>query len=369
MSRIDRRTFLKGTAATAVGAGLIADDLWATAPAAPRSEAAAKAAAPPLPVRTLGRTGLEVTPVSFGGIQIQHERLLHMAIDRGIKLVHTSPGYGGGRSIELFGKVMKERRQEVILALKASPVGGIDEYLKILNTDSVDLLVPPLHSVEKMRDPELPGAYAKLKEEGKIRFSGYACHNNVPAVMDLSVDLGFFDVMLIAYNLGNRDQLDPILVRARTEQNMGFLSMKAAKGVAGEDLPATFASLLTNPRVDTLLVGMATYGEVKANAAVTGTGLGLMDRMRLRQYADLPATACAMCGACDVCPRGVAVADILRCGLYRDRGEVALAAGTYGALAPQQTLAACDDCGQCQRACPRSREVLSELREVHAALA
>lgn len=370
MSPIDRRAFIKGAAASALGAtalntGLVADKVWATAP----DDRPVESLEPALPVRTLGRTGLDVTPMSFGGIQIQHERLLHMAIDRGIQLIHTSPGYGGGKSIQLFGKVMKERRQEVILALKASPIGGIDEHLRTLNTDAVDILVPPLHSVEAMRNPELPEAYAKLVKQGKIRFTGYACHNNVPAVMNLSVDLGFFDTMLIAYNLGNRDQLDPILERARKQENMGFMAMKAAKGVAAEDLPSTFAGLLANPRVDTLLVGMATYGEVKTNAAVTGDGMGLMDRLNLRQYAHLPATACAMCGACDICPRGVAVADILRFGLYRERGETELATGCYNALPPERTLAACDDCGRCQRACPKSRQVMAELHQVHAALA
>ncbi|MFH1566630.1 MAG: aldo/keto reductase [Gemmatimonadota bacterium] len=361
---MNRRTFLKDAATTALGAGLIADTAWAAAEDPPPESAPV-----PLPHRTLGRTGLEVTPVSFGGIQIQHERLLHMAIDRGIRLVHTSPGYGGGKSIEFFGKVMKDRRQEVVLALKASPVGGIDAHLKTLNTDSVDLLVPPLHSVEEMRNPELPGAYEKLKKEGKIRFSGYACHNNIPEVMSLSVDLGYFDVALVAYNLGNREQLDPILERAKKQQKMGFMAMKATRDVAGGDLPAAFESLLANPRVDTLLVGMATYADLKANTAVTGQGMGLLDRVRLRPYAELAAGGCAMCGSCGPCPRGVAVSEILRAGLYRDRGETGLARATYGALPRSRSLAACDGCGQCQRACPRSRPVLGELRRIHAALA
>ena len=55
--------------------------------------------------------------------------------------------------------------------------------------------------------------------------SGYACHKNIADVMNLSIGLGFFDVMLIAYNLGNREQLDPILARAKKERNMGFIAM------------------------------------------------------------------------------------------------------------------------------------------------
>jgi predicted aldo/keto reductase-like oxidoreductase len=362
-TELDRRAFIKGATAAALGAGLLAEELGAV----PVEDKETSAAPGDLPRRILGRTGLEVTPVSFGGIQIQQERLLDVAIDSGIQLIHTSPGYGGGRSIDLFGKVMKRRRQEVILALKASPVGGIDQHLKTLNTDSVDILVPPLHDVEAMKNPELPGAYAKLKEEGKIRFSGYACHNNIADVMNLSIDLGYFDVLLIAYHLANREELDPILERAKKQGNLGFMAMKAARKIEADDMPAAFSSLLQNPRVDTLLIGMSNLAEVKVNAAITGERMGLMDRLRVREYATLAATGCAMCGSCDVCPQGVAISDIRRCGLYLGSGETELARTTYAGL--PRSLAACDDCGQCQRACPRSRPVLDELRAIHQALA
>ena len=365
LKNMDRRAFLRGATSAAVGTGLLSGSAWAAS--GPDSTAAPESAATPR--RTLGRTGLEVPPVSFGGQQIQNERLLDLAIDRGMSLIHTAPGYGGGRSIRIFGKVMKRRRQEVILALKANPVGGIDEHLKTLNTDSVDLLVPPLHSLEDMNDEDLPGAYEKLKKEGKIRFSGYACHNNVPAVMSRSIDLGFFDVMLIAYNLSNRKDLDPILKQAKHHQSMGFLAMKAASGVESGDIAGTLNDLLQNPRVDSLLVGMATYGEVGKNAAVTGKRTGFLQQLQMSQYATLATTGCAMCGTCDCCPRGVAVADILRYGLYHRRGEVDLARSEYGALPEAGSLAVCDRCGLCERSCPRSRPVLNELRQIHAALA
>ena len=358
---VNRRTFLKNTAAASLGLGLLAQgDVWG------EEEKPAEKSVPQK--RTLGRTGLEVTDVSFGGIQIQHERLLDLAIDRGINLIHTAPGYGNGKSIQLFGKVMKRRRKEVFLALKTSPIGGIDEQLRILNTDYADILVPPLHSVGNMKNPDLQGAYEKLKKEGKIRFSGFACHKNIADVMNLSVDLGFFDVMLIAYNLANREQLDPVLARAKKEQKMGFMAMKAAKDLESGAHASAFTSLLQNPHVDTLLVGMASFAEVETNAAISGKKMGFMDRVRLLDYAHLPATACAMCGACDRCPRGVAVADVLRFGMYDRRGEKELAVSSYRRLTSSQTVAACDDCGRCEQACPRKRPLRSELHAIHAAL-
>jgi uncharacterized protein len=357
-----RRTFLREAGAAALGTGMLCGSEALGETETPQQEPSG------LSKRTLGRTGLDVTDISFGGIQIQHERLLDIAIDRGINLVHTSPGYGAGRSIRLFGKVMARRRDEIFLALKQNPVGGIDDALKTLNTDHVDLLVPPMHSVEAINDPELPGAYQKLKDEGKIRFSGYACHQNTAAVMERSVDLAFFDFMLIAYNLANREQLDPILARAKKEQNMGFMAMKAAKNVKGNEHPTVFKSLLSNPQVDTLLVGMASFAEVERNVAISGRRTGMLDRLRLLDYADVPLTACAMCGTCDVCPRGVAVADVLRSGLYLNRGEPDLAAATYRELGSRD-MSSCDDCGQCEASCPRHRAVRAELSTIHTALA
>lgn len=362
---LNRRTFLKKSATTAFGAGLILPGLHAGAISQPRQTAE-------MSKRTLGRTGLEVTDISFGGIQIQQERLLDAAIDQGINLIHTSSSYGNGTSIRLFGQVMQRRRSEVFLALKEDPRGGIDDQLRILNTDYVDILVPPMHSVRSMQNPDLQEAFEKLKEEGKIRFSGYSCHNNTADVMNLSIELGFFDVMLVSYNLGNRDELDPILARAKEEQNMGFMVMKAVQGLDRDDSAAVasaFTSLLQNENVDTLLIGMASFSDVEKNVAVSGTSMGYRDHQRLRQYAHLSTTACAMCGACDTCSRGVAVGDILRYKRYTDRGERRLARSGYRGLAAERTVHNCNNCGDCERACPRSRSVLSELHAAHLSLA
>ncbi|MEW6754624.1 MAG: aldo/keto reductase [Candidatus Latescibacterota bacterium] len=354
---LSRRLFLQSTSALAAGLGVLGTQAWATPP---RPAALNK--------RRLGRTGLQVTDISFGGIQIQQERLLDVVIDRGINLIHTAPGYGGGKSIRIFGQVMKRRRDEVFLALKENPVGGIDGELALLNTDHVDILVPPLHTLEEINDPELPGAFERLKKEGKIRFSGYACHQNQAEIMTRSVELGFFDVMLIGYNLANRGELDPILARARQERNMGFMAMKACKDLTAGGHASAFASLLGNLDVHTLLVGMSTLAEVEANAAASGRKTGWYDRLRLLEYAHVPLTACTLCGACDRCPHGVAVGEVLRCGLYAQRGEVELARTSYQGLAYGQRVAACLGCGRCEQNCPRRRPVRAELQAIHAVL-
>ena len=99
--------------------------------------------------------------------------------------------------------------------------------------------------MEGISNPELLGPYEKLKKEGKIRFSGFACHNNMADVVTKAIELGFFDVMLVKYNMDNREQVDPILAEAKEKQNMGFMAMKVVKHLRKkrkEEIPGTFAS-------------------------------------------------------------------------------------------------------------------------------
>jgi predicted aldo/keto reductase-like oxidoreductase len=164
---------------------------------------------------------------------------------------------------------MKTKRQKVFLGLKETPIGNsVEKCLKTLNTDYADILFPPLHSVEAMSNPELPGAYDKLKKEGKIRFSGFACHNNMVDVMKKAIELGFFDVMLIKYNMNNKSELDPVLAEAKEKQNMGFMAMKVTKDLTKErkeEIPGAIKGCIKSKNVDTLLIGMANFDDLNTN--------------------------------------------------------------------------------------------------------
>lgn len=262
--KITRREFIKASSSVGVGLALSGHNVLAGQAEGEESKPSGS-----LRLRTLGRTGLRVTELSFGGYWIRHPALLHTAINRGINLVHTSLQYRRGKSIEVFGQVMRTKRDRVFLALKEKPTSDkVENALKMLNTDYADILVPPLHSVEAMSNPDLPGAYDKLKEEGKIRFSGFSCHNNMADVMTKAIELGFFDVMLVKYNLDNREQLDPILAEAKEEQNMGFMAMKTVTRLSRdrrEEIPETLRETISNEHVDTLLVGMANIHELNIN--------------------------------------------------------------------------------------------------------
>jgi len=265
--KITRRTFIKTS--SAVGVGVALNKLWTFGgppeKTGPRFSGSLK-------MRTLGRTGLKVTELSFGGIQIGESALLDEAIDKGINLIHTSQGYGRGRSIQEFGKVMKTKRDKVYLCLKSMPeMDRVEKALKNLNTDTIDILVPGMHDVDTITRPGLEEGFERLKKDGKIRFSGFACHKNEVDVMRKAIALGFFDVMLVRYNLDNKDKLDEVLADAKEKQNMGFMAMKVVKELNEKKkydrIPDAIRETIRNPNVDSLLIGMANFDELRMNLA------------------------------------------------------------------------------------------------------
>ena len=165
--------------------------------------------------RTLGRTGLRVSEVGFGGAGIGHVwgettdaeciGAIHRALDLGINFFDTSPMYGGGRSEENLGKGLAGRRSDAYIATKVRLQSeedrldmenavrrSVEQSLRRLNTDHVDLLQvhhqvgleagkymvavgpPPRYALllDQADCIALSQAMANLVREGKIRFVG-----------------------------------------------------------------------------------------------------------------------------------------------------------------------------------------------------
>ncbi|TDQ00772.1 aldo/keto reductase [Labedaea rhizosphaerae] len=146
--------------------------------------------------RTLGRTGIKVSPYAFGAMMLgalgnpDHDdgiRMVHKALDAGINFVDTADVYSGGESEEIVGKALKGRRDDVVLATKASrPMGedpnrqggsrrwlltAVENSLRRLQTDHIDLYQihrpDPDTAIE-----ETLSALTDLIRSGKVRAIG-----------------------------------------------------------------------------------------------------------------------------------------------------------------------------------------------------
>ncbi|MFJ8865619.1 aldo/keto reductase [Streptomyces sp. NPDC102473] len=146
--------------------------------------------------RTLGRTGIKVSPYCLGAMMFgamgnpDHDesvRIIHKALDAGINFVDTADAYSRGESEEIVGKALKGRRDEVVLATKAHlPMGddpnmrgnsrrwlvrALEDSLRRLGTDHVDLF--QVHRPDPDTDvEETLSALTDLVRAGKVRNIG-----------------------------------------------------------------------------------------------------------------------------------------------------------------------------------------------------
>jgi aryl-alcohol dehydrogenase-like predicted oxidoreductase len=147
--------------------------------------------------RELGRTGWKVSEISFGAWAIggswgtvddkDSMAALHKAIDCGVNFIDTADVYGMGRSERLIAQLKRERKEEIVVATKAgrrlSPhtadgynaaniAGFIEDSLRNLSTDCLDLVQLHCPPTDVYYHPELFGALDDLTEAGKIRHYG-----------------------------------------------------------------------------------------------------------------------------------------------------------------------------------------------------
>jgi len=147
--------------------------------------------------RPLGRTGWQVSEISFGAWAIggawgptddaESMAALEKAIDSGVNFIDTADVYGMGRSERLIADLKKRRKEEIVVATKAgrrlSPhtadgynaknlTGFIEDSLRNLSTDCLDLVQLHCPPTDVYYRPEVIGALDRLKETGKIQHYG-----------------------------------------------------------------------------------------------------------------------------------------------------------------------------------------------------
>ena len=147
--------------------------------------------------RELGRTGWKVSDISFGAWAIggawgnvsdaESLAALHQAIDSGVNFLDTADVYGMGRSERLIAQLKRERKEEIVVATKAgrrlSPhtadgynaanlTGFIEDSLRHLATDCLDLVQLHCPPTDVFYRPELFGVLDDLVKAGKIRYYG-----------------------------------------------------------------------------------------------------------------------------------------------------------------------------------------------------
>ncbi len=317
--------------------------------------------------RLLGRTGLRVNAIGFGGIPIQRVseekaiRVVRRCYELGINYFDTARGYT--TSEERIGKALQGVRDEVILATKSHArtkkelLENLEMSLANLRTDHID--VYQLHNVSseeawgKITSPDgaLEGLY-EARDAGRAKHIGVTSHS--PELLTKIVEEEIFETAMIPFNYLATEPEKRLLPLCR-RKGVGTVTMKPFGGGAFSDANTALKYVLANKAVDIVIPGMMSEAEVEENVRVGGEDLALTDlelkviegdRVRLgNQF-------CRSCDYCQPCPQGIPISFVLRAeaGMLRRMGW------TEGIIRQtreaEPKVATCLKCGICESRCP-----------------
>jgi predicted aldo/keto reductase-like oxidoreductase len=342
--------------------------------------------------RTLGKTGLKLPVVGMGAMFAMDPALIRAALDSGIIHLETAHLYGGGKSEEIIGEMIKGRpRDSYLITTKiAFPANKItNRYgpdvteeafmknleisLKRLGLEYLDFLDQhgALGKETTLFEPILK-ALERAKKEGKTRFVGVSTHRNELEVVQAAIDSKFYDVIMLPYNFKQKNYVEVRDAIAKAAQaGLGIVAMKVMGGSAISDIlrpvnaSAALKWVLQDPNVHTTVPAFTNFDQMNIDLSVM-ENLTLSDSEKeyLRTASVTPGLYCQGCGQCEKqCVAKLPIPDLMRAYMY-----------TYGYRKPliaQELVISlglpnrvCEDCGACPVKCSIGFNVPRKIRDV-----
>ena len=360
--------------------------------------------------RKLGRSGVEISVVSFGAMRWPSEtaafEIINRGLDLGMNYIDTSTGYVGGKSQVWSGLAVRHRRDEIYFSSKSNWASApkADEVRRVIESslkatgleyfdfyqlwglqakEVVDAAVAKGGTVEGIR---------KAQQEGLIKFGlGFTFHGP-PEVFRAAVDTGEFLCATVSYNLLKRQEEEQIAYAAA--HGVGVIIMNplagGVLGLAGRDRleflcgggmgPAYGALrfLVANSGITTAIVGFSDISEVdQAAAALAGAEsldeayrqdlIRKMDAVRL-----IEGDFCTGCGYCKECEQDFnptkfmeAMRDFVTYGVAeQDLKHWLLSRYPHQSL--PELLRRCVLCGKCEEKCPQHLDIVEQIKRAKA---
>jgi len=308
---IERREFLKLAAQTAA-VGVLATNL---ADGAVSDDKQIKLT-DKIPSRTLGKTGVELPILGYGGAALPKKwgnnlstedrvKLVRHAYDSGIRYFDTAISYTYSDSQAIIGQALKEVRDNVFVTTKVDfwdlskpdgrftkiPKGEatrqVEMNLSELQSDHIDAIfihgTPGVEQMTVEQCMEVQEELFKARDKGLVRFVGFSAHHYFDKALAL-ISTNEFDLCMLAYGYlprGNSRLFSPRTTELRNaclakahELQMGIVAMKVlGAGMLGgfgkkelEKLPgAAIRYVLQDDRIQILTIGMRYPDEIDAN--------------------------------------------------------------------------------------------------------
>ena len=327
---------------------------------------------------TLGKTGLQISRMGFGGIPIQKvdvpavRRLMETLAEKGVNYIDTARGYTVSEAY--LGEALEGMRDQFVLATKSmsrtkeAMAQDIETSLKNLRTDYIDLYQmhnPSLADLEKVTAPG--GALEALleaKAAGKIGHIGVTAH--MESVFERALEMDWVETVMFPYNIVETQ--GEALMQRCTEQNVGFICMKPLAGGALEDADLAMRFIAANKDVSVVIPGMYAVEEIEQNlsaveneAPLSEAELEKIETIRR----ELGTQFCRRCNYCQPCTAGIGISGIFVLEGYLQRyGLGDWAQQRYAGMAKK--AGDCIGCGVCETRCPYNlpiREMLARCKE------
>ena len=324
---------------------------------------------------TLGKTGLKISRLGFGGIPIQRidakgtkELFLYMK-EVGINYIDTARGYTV--SEEYIGEAMEGMREDFILATKSmartyeAMKADIEKSLHNLRTDYIDLYQVHNPSADQLDQVLAPGgaleALLEAKKEGKIGHIGLTAHSAAVALR--ACDLDWVETVMFPFNIVE-DQGAEVLLKC-AEKNIGFVAMKPMAGGAIESGRAALRFITKDPRVTVVIPGVSDLKEIKENldAVNDETPYSAAEEAEALAIKNALGTQfCRRCNYCAPCTVGISIPNVFLFAGYLERYNLeGWARSRYDTL--KVKAGACVGCGACEERCPYHLPIREMLKK------
>ena len=313
---------------------------------------------------SLGKTGLKVSAVGFGGIPIirlqtdEAVKVLRCAFDQGITFYDTANMYRDSEA--KIGQALSHVRDKIIIATKTTQrnAAGFRQHLegslKMLKTDYIDLY--QFHQVANdeewgkiIKDGGAWGEADKARQEGKIRFLGVTSHNLQMAIK--LAKTGMFSSVQFPLNFIEQEAKDELHKYCR-EKGIGIIVMKPFAGGVIDNAAIAFKYLRQFPDI----IPIPGFDSVKSveeivsiyerQNNITSHDLELMEKYRQ----ELGKVFCRRCEYCQPCPNGVIITPAM--GYHIVASRMSPKVSVEFLKIPMESTQLCDECGVCIERCP-----------------
>ncbi len=328
--------------------------------------------------RILGKTGLRVSKMGFGGIPLQKTdaagaaAVMDALVEHGVNFIDTARGYTV--SEQLIGEALRGRRDQFVIASKSMSRTAtdierdIDISLANLQTDYIDLYQIhnlPVADIEKIlaKGGALEGLL-RAKAAGKIRHIGLTAHSI--ETFERALEWDFVETVMFPYNIVETQ--GEALIAKCLEKNIGFICMKPLAGGAIEDAALALRFIGANHAVSVIIPGMATPEEVAENANAC-ENVAPLSEAELAAIEEVRRTLgshfCRRCNYCAPCAAGISIPSVFLFGGYLERyGLENWARDRYATLS--KTASDCIGCGACESRCPYELPIRDMMKKYAA---